>query len=109
MKTFTEKTHRCNIYASGPISEAEQIIRKYCADEGLCVTINPTKFIYSLGEEQGYVVGVINYPRFPKEESEVWDVASTLAKKMMEGTHQGSTMVESANKTEWITIRDDNK
>lgn len=109
MKSYTENTHRCNIYASGPISEAEQVIRKYCKDEGLCVTISPTKFIYSFGEEQGYVVGVINYPRFPKSEADVWVTASTLAKNLIDETHQGSILIETQSKTQWITIRDDNK
>lgn len=109
MKSITEKTYRCNIYASGPIAEAESICRQYCKDIGLCITINSTKFIYSYGEEQGYVIGVINYPRFPKSNDKVWDISVSLAKILMDRTQQGSILVESHDQTEWLTVRDDYK
>lgn len=72
MKTCT--TFRYTIYCGlkegydGPehsIFDAYKILKKYVDDVGLCVTVKPTKFIYTGGSENGIEVGLINYPRFP--------------------------------------------
>ena len=65
MNTKDTPTHRIEIYASGPIEVAKQVCRETCLSEGLCVTIEPTHFIYTGGEETGFKIGLINYPRFP--------------------------------------------
>jgi hypothetical protein len=67
MKLDTAPTYTVRLYLSGPIEVAKQTIREECLREGLCVTIEPTTFVYTGGEEAGYVVGLLNYPRFPGE------------------------------------------
>ena len=67
----------------GPISSVTHpanIISEYCDEEGLCVTLTHTTFIYTGGREPGIIVGLINYPRFPRKQSEIYDIAMTLAK-----------------------------
>lgn len=48
----------------------------------LCVTVTPTRFIYVDGYEDGVVVGLINYPRFPSEKQRMiydsWEIADQL-------------------------------
>jgi hypothetical protein len=95
------------IYISGPIQVAEQVIREECL-KGLCVTIEPTKFIYTGGEEQGYVVGLINYPRFPTTELEIETKATELGLKLLERTHQHSVLIMTQNITKWFTMRTEN-
>lgn len=51
---------------------------------GLCVTVTETTFVYKGGWERGAIVGLINYPRFPKEESEIKELAIELARLMKE-------------------------
>lgn len=102
-----EKTFWIKIYASGPIEEAKQIIRKDVLERGLCVTIEPTTFIYTGWEEAGYVVGLINYPRFPSYYGDVWDRALELARKLLNGTYQHSILLMSPDETIWITDRED--
>lgn len=106
MKTQTENTYWVKIYIAGAIETAKQIIRADCMREGLCVTIEPTLFIYKGGEEEGYVVGLINYPRFPKEDQEIWDRACDLAMKLLDGTFQESVLLMSPDKTQWFTKRE---
>lgn len=65
MKTTTEPSIRVQIFMAGDISEAKKEIRSYCYEVGLCVTVTPTDFIYTGGEESGFVIGLVNYPRFP--------------------------------------------
>ena len=103
-----EPAYEVKIYASGPIGEAEQIIRQYVLENPLCVTIAPTKHIYTGGEEEGYVVGLINYPRFPQPPEWTWGIGYALAQKLLEGTHQHSILIMDSKKTLWISQRDEN-
>ncbi len=106
---ITEKLSETNwvkIYASGPIEQAKNVLRQECLKQGLCVTIDPTTFIYKGGEETGYVVGFINYPRFPTEANILWDRAVNIAKYLLEETYQLSILVMSPCTTLWITKRE---
>ena len=98
-------THQATIFLAGPIEVAKQVVRAYCKEIGLCVTIEPTTYIYTLGEEQGYRVGLINYPRFPRTGEEIHDAAVELGKILLEATHQGSFTVVSDVGTEFFSIR----
>jgi hypothetical protein len=91
------------IYLSGPMDVAKQVIRKDCLREGLCVTIEPSAFIYTGGEETGYVVGLIHYPRFPTEREQITSRARNLAELLLNETHQRSALVMTPERTEWIT------
>jgi hypothetical protein len=44
-----------------------------------CVSVTPTKFIYVDGAEDGFAIGLINYPRFPAEEPAIRASALSLA------------------------------
>lgn len=99
------ETYWVKIYIAGPIEVAKQLIRKRAKQKGMCVTIEPTTFMYTGGEEVGYVVGFINYPRFPKENSEIWNEAILLANHLMLETGQDSFSVMDPYKTDWYSER----
>jgi hypothetical protein len=105
MRHETVATGWARIYASGPIDVAKQIIRGEVLRAGLCVTIEPTDFIYTGGEEAGYVVGLINYPRFPSTQEAIDARADELAEALLHGTFQHSVMVMSPTNTRWTTLR----
>ena len=90
----------------GPIEDAKRIVRKDCLREGLCVTIEPTLFIYKGGEELGYVIGLINYPRFPSTNESIWNRAVDLAMKLLDETYQESILIMAPDKTQWFTKRE---
>lgn len=99
-------TFSCEIYIAGPLEVAKQILRKECMREGLCVTIEPTLFIYTGGEETGYRVGLLNYPRFPIEDtSTLVDKARNIALLLLEETYQHSVLLKYNDTTEWFTKR----
>lgn len=106
MKSLIEKTYWVKIYLSGPIDQAKQIVREDCLRKGLCVTIEPTHFIYTGGEELGYILGLIQYPRFPVPPEEIWVRARDLAIKLLERTYQHSVLIMSPDETEWMTKRE---
>lgn len=99
------KTAWARIYISGPIHVIEQACRTYCLDVGLCVTVEPTKFVYTGSEELGAVVGLINYPRSESSQQRVTERAMTLAGLILDATMQHSVLVMTPDDTTWITKR----
>lgn len=102
-----EQTYWAKIYISGPIEKIKDICREYCLLWGLCVTVEPTTFIYSGGEEAGVVIGLINYPRFPSEPSRVKVTAISLARILLKNTFQKSVLVTTPDETTWYSILED--
>jgi len=98
-------SHWARIYMSGPIDVAKQIIRAECLREGLCVTVDPTTFIYTGGEETGFVVGLLNYPRFPSEPDALNSRARELVAVLLDGTFQHSALLVTPDVTEWVSKR----
>lgn len=101
-----EKTYRAQIYMAGDIGQAKQVCREYCKKVGLCVTVTPTDFIYTGGEETGFVVGLINYPRFPAPPSAINEHATALANVLRLRLCQHSFSIVTDDKTYWSSERD---
>lgn len=105
MRIETAPTYAVRLYLSGPIEQAKQVIRADVFREGLCVTIEPTHFIYTGGEEAGYVVGLLNYPRFPASPEEILSRARSLMQNLLAATFQHSALLVAPDVTEWVTLR----
>lgn len=73
---------------------------------GLCVTVEPVEFIYTGGQERGVRVGLINYPRFPCDPTEIFIRAEMLASALVEGMHQHSASIVASDRTVWISRRE---
>jgi len=102
------KTYHANIYVGlregydGTrhfLAEIEDICSEYCDDVGLCVTVTLTTFIYKGGSEGGAVVGIINYPRFPKKPREIRTRAISLAEILRDRLGQIRVTVEFTDET----------
>lgn len=92
------------IWMAGNYAKAEDICREFCT-RGMCVSITPYNYIYTGGEESGFCVTLINYPRFPKEPLEIKDLAFELAMKLMEGLYQQSFTIENPTETIFFSKR----
>lgn len=101
----TAPTIEFAIYMAGDIAQAKQVCREYCFEVGLCVTVEPVDFIYTGGEETGFRIGLINYPRFPTSQAELFGRASDLAEKVMCRLCQHSFSIVGPAKTTWFTRR----
>ena len=106
MTRKTANTYWVKLYLAGDINVAKQVCREECYKEGLCVTIEPCDYIYTGGEEAGYCVGLINYPKFPSTPEKILERAKTLASKLMERTCQHSVLIMNPTDTEWLTLRE---
>jgi hypothetical protein len=82
--------------------EAESICQEFCDKIGLCVTVTPTKFIYTNGREDGCVIGFINYPRFPDKPEHIKDLAVSLGKIFLDRFKQYKVSIVCSNKTYMI-------
>lgn len=91
------------IYIAGPINIAEQIVREFVM-QGACVNIYQNKYIYTGGEELGYVVEFINYPRFLSSEERILENCIALADKLLDKTFQKSYTVVTPNKSYFKSI-----
>ena len=107
MKTVICDTHTIQIWMAGNVCQAKQVCRQYCLAIGLCVTVTPTEFVYTGGEETGFVVGLLNYPRFPTTPDELLSKARELAEKLRSHLCQHSYLIVSGDKTEWSSCRKD--
>ncbi len=98
------KTYQISLYLSGPVEVAKQIIREVCLTRGLCVTVTPTQYVYTGGEEAGYVVGLLNYPRFPCTKEVLAVTAKGLCNNLMRGTFQKSALMVTKRSSVWFRL-----
>ncbi|MBB4861599.1 hypothetical protein HNP46_000410 [Pseudomonas nitritireducens] len=103
--SVSTKTFYARIFMAGDIEVAKQVCRKECQRDGLCVTIEPTQYIYTGGEEAGFVVGLSNYPRFPAMPETILARARDLGKKLLGELNQGSFSIMTPDRTEWYSMR----
>lgn len=115
-------TETINACASYPVSIfiggefelrlAKMVCRDFCDREkekfgrGLCVTVTPTTYIYTGGEAEGIVVGLINYPRFPLEPGQLQATANALAEDLRLKLGQTSFTTQTPDVTYWSSLRD---
>lgn len=104
--TKTCYSYWVKIYIAGPIEVAKQIIRREAKSQGMCVTIEPTTYVYTGGEESGYVVGFINYPRFPTDNISIWNKAKSLANILKDETYQNSYTIMDPSVAEFVSDRE---
>lgn len=103
MKT---STFWVEIAISGPLDVIEQVCRQFTLEHPRCVTVEPTRFIYTGGEETGARVRFINYPRFPSTPEEIRTKARVLAELLLIATCQHSVLIQDPEETVWLTLRD---
>jgi hypothetical protein len=93
----TTPTYWANIYVglkpgydapTIPPQAAMDIAQVYVDKVGLCVTITPTTFVYTKGYEPGFIIGLINYPRFPATPQKITHHALALARALQKGLRQ---------------------
>lgn len=106
MRTEMAPTYTVSLYMAGDVDVARQAIREYCYDVGLCVTVTPTTYIYTGGEEAGFIVGFINYPRFPVEPADLDATAREVADLLLDRCCQHSYTLVAPEGSTWVTRRE---
>lgn len=65
------------------LESVEDLMQKFVDEKKECVTVTPTRFIYTQGSEPGVIVGLISYPRFPKTDLEIKNRAIEIGKVLL--------------------------
>ncbi len=105
MKIFETHAYKIEIFIAGDIKTAEDICQKYCDDTGFCVTVEPTNYVFTNGNERGVRVGIINYARFPNDQSKIFELAIVLGDLLLGGLGQGSYTVQDHIRSVMRSIR----
>jgi hypothetical protein len=97
------RTCSIQVFMAGDIAVAKHALRTMAWSEGMCVTITPTDFIYTGGEETGFVIGVQHYPRFPSTPKKLTVFAEHVAEMVMLACCQKTALVVAPKYTRWLT------
>ena len=90
---------------AGDIAVAKQRLRSMAYNErGMCVTITPTDFIYTGGEETGFVIGVQHYPRFPSTPKKLTAFAERVAEELRAVCCQKTVLIVGPRWTRWLEV-----
>lgn len=109
MKELSVPTYYAAIWIAGDYDQAIQACRTFCW-EGACFTVTRVAYVYTGGMEDGVCVRLINYPRFPKPESDIEGQARRCAEYLRVALCQWSYSIEMPDKTIWVSNRpEDNK
>lgn len=100
-------SYSIRIYMAGDCARAVEIARYHCDENPWCVTISPTTYCYTGGTEEGFIVGLINYPRFPSLPDRMWLEAEAIAHRLCEALGQQSYSMEAPDRTVWVSHRED--
>ncbi len=103
-KTMSADAYKVEIFIGGDYFAALNICEVFC-ERGLCVTVEPTVYVFKGGRCEGVRVGLINYARFPSDPINIWATANELALDLMEGLGQGSFTVQDGQTTHFYTRR----
>lgn len=98
-------TAQFTIFIAGDLAQAKQVCREFCNDISLCVTIEPTSFIYKGGQEEGVRIGLMNYPKYPSSVGGLHQLAHRLADLLRQRLCQCSYSVVGPDKTCWDDTR----
>jgi hypothetical protein len=105
MKTSTGGAYNVDIWMAGDLAQAKQVCREFCMTEGFCVHIHAVDYIYTGGQEAGFKVGCISYPRFPTAPFVLRQKAERLAILLMTQLCQHSYSITCGDKTTWHSRR----
>jgi hypothetical protein len=107
MTRIETPSYPISIFIAGEPWKAQAVCSDFCNAVGLCVTVTETSYRYTGGAEQGVIVGLINYPRFPSAPEAIWERAEQLASLLRERLRQDSYTIQAPDKTVWISFREE--
>jgi hypothetical protein len=86
--------------------EVKNILQEYCNNNPLCVTLKQIEYIYKDGNEIGFEIGLINYPRFPDSFDNITKKAIEIGKILMKKFNQYKVSVVCNNETYMLEEED---
>lgn len=100
-KHASTQTYQIQIYIAGELQQIQTSLQEYVMC-GFCVTVTPTKYVYTGGVETGVIIGLINYARFENTIADLNKHAFSIAEKLLKDCYQRSCSVVLPDKTYYI-------
>ena len=97
--------YKVEIFIAGSLADIRPVCQMY-VNRGLCVTVTKTQYIYKGGRANGAIVGLINYAKYPSDNSEIWLHAMALAHLLLANTGQSDCTIQDNEKSVLLTIKD---
>jgi len=88
------------------LSDFYDFLRKYIKRGDFAITVTSTRFFYQTGEEEGVIIGMINYPRFPLSKDAIKNIIIDLGYSLMKEFNQYRTTVIIGNDTYMLESTD---
>jgi hypothetical protein len=101
-------TYTFKIWIAGDYQAAKMACQEF-AREGLCASIAPCEYVYTMGAESGVCITLINYPRFPSTIEAMQDKAGRLAALLCDRLFQGSYTIQGPIETVFVSRRECDK
>jgi len=98
------ETYAVTVYLACDPANAKAWLRRECYESGMCVTVTPTSFLYTGGEEVGVAIGFVNYPRYPADPPAIFARALRIARELVVECCQKSALVVATDRTEWVRV-----
>ena len=100
-----EPTTVIDIHICGDGYSLNKALSDYCKI-GFCISVIPCGYIYTEGAESGWLVRIINYPRFPKSRNDLKIEAINLADLLLFELGQESCSVICPDETIYIQVKE---
>lgn len=97
-ESYTDKIHT--------LEETEHICENFVNDIKECITITPTKFKYVGGSEDGFIIGLISYPLYPRKQKEILNRAFTLSEILLRELKQEKITITTPHKSYTLQKQD---
>ena len=98
-------TYWQKIFIAGDPKFIEDLCQEFCTKiQDLCVTVTPTTYVYKYGRQEGAIIGLINYPRFPCTKDELRATATKLADFLLDKTNNASYSIMGPDETIYSSL-----
>ena len=108
MTSHSLKSYSINIYLGlrggygdkeHDFSEVVNYLAERCKIVPFCYSVTPTFFVHTNGIENGAIIGIIQYPRFPKRVSTLRRIAIDIAEILRQEFKQQRVTIDFPNET----------
>ena len=82
--------------------ELEDLLQEMCNEDPICVCVIPCSYVYKGGKENGAVIRLINYPRFPSNQRLLKERAIKMAESLKLHFKQNRISVQAPDMTYMI-------
>lgn len=105
MKRVSVPSYPVQIWIAGDPAEAIKHMEQHVQAFPYCVTITSTTYVHTSATDPGFIVGLINHPRFPATPDEIWEKAEQIGAFLCDRLDQQSYTIQAPDKTVWFSHR----